>query len=218
MYYLIIDDFSFRLYEPDLVIWDSHPLALGATPSQVFIDGIPQLQNPHVVHKPTSFQHSPKVPNFDKQAQDAVAYEGLPPLAPKKGTLDITVFTNVKSVYQRDLGTIKQTFTAQDESGLGVVVTRNGSIICSGAQATCLAPSIIGSDDYATLDLEGGSLSPGLVSFGSPLGLQHIDQERSTNDGIVFDPLKKPVPKILGGDSAIPRAVDGLQFESRDAL
>ncbi|KAN0081191.1 hypothetical protein V8E55_008815 [Tylopilus felleus] len=28
----------------DLAIWDSHPLALGATPVQVFIDGIPQLE------------------------------------------------------------------------------------------------------------------------------------------------------------------------------
>ena len=28
-------------YDADVVLWDSHPLALGATPIQVFIDGVP---------------------------------------------------------------------------------------------------------------------------------------------------------------------------------
>lgn len=121
-------------------------------------------------------------------------------------------------MYQRDFGTIRQSFVAQDASALGVVVTRNGSIICIGGQAACMVPSIVGNDDYAVIDLEGGSITPGLVSFGSPLGLQHIDQEDSTNDGIVFDPLQEAVPTVLGGDSALPRAVDGLQFESRDSL
>ncbi|KAJ8496327.1 hypothetical protein ONZ45_g12505 [Pleurotus djamor] len=61
-------------WDADLVLWDSHPLALGATPIQVFIDGIPQLDNPFNVQKPASFQHSPKVPNFDDEAEAAIHY------------------------------------------------------------------------------------------------------------------------------------------------
>lgn len=55
------------------------------------------------------------------------------------------------------------------------------------------------------------------MSFGSPLGLEHIAAEDSTNDGIVHDPLIRVVPKVFGPD-VIAHAVDGLQFASRDAL
>lgn len=205
-------------WDADLVIWDSHPLALGVTPSQVFIDGIPQLESPHVIHKPTSFQKSPKVPVFDKEANEAVKYEGLPPLRPRKSTTETTIFTNVKSLYIKTSEAIREAFLAQNETTLGVVVIRNGSMICSGAQQTCLKSSASHDPDVTIVDLEGGSISPAFVSFGSPLGLQHIDQEPSTNDGYVYDPLIKAVPKILGGDAAIVRAVDGLLYESRDAL
>lgn len=54
------------------MIWDSHPLALGATPVQVIIDGIPQLPAKYVVEKPQSFQVVPKVPNFDEEAKKTV--------------------------------------------------------------------------------------------------------------------------------------------------
>lgn len=59
---------------------------------------------------------------------------------------------------------------------------------------------------------------PGLVSYGSPLGLVHIAGEESTQDGEVFDSLMDKLPTILGGNTAVIRAVDGLQFATRDAL
>lgn len=59
--------------------------------------------------------------------------------------------------------------------------------------------------------------SPSLLSYGSPLGLEHIQGERSTKDGTVLDPLTEDPPEILGR-SIIIRASDGLQFSSRDAL
>ena len=49
------------------------------------------------------------------------------------------------------------------------------------------------------------------------MGLNHIDQEESTNDGSVSSPLSLEPPRILGKGSVI-RAVDGLQFATRDAL
>lgn len=66
-------------------------------------------------------------------------------------------------------------------------------------------------------DTAGGSISPGLISFGSPLGLEHIAAEASTNDGTTLDPLTAGVPKVFG-PGAVAHAVDGLQFASRDAL
>ncbi|TFK44771.1 hypothetical protein BDQ12DRAFT_673545 [Crucibulum laeve] len=205
-------------WDADLVLWDSHPLALGATPMQVFIDGVAQLESPYVIPKPANFQRLPKVPNFDKEAHEAVAYEGLPPLFPKKSPLDLITFINVKSVYTHLMGSVHQMFFAQDDGHLGVVITRNGSIVCSGSSEACQKTPGLDHENMFTIDLAGGAISPGLVSFGSPLGLQHINQESSTNDGKVYDPLIRPIPKLVGGDNSIIRAVDGLLFGSRDAL
>ncbi|KAJ3516436.1 hypothetical protein NLJ89_g1119 [Agrocybe chaxingu] len=204
-------------YDADLVIWDSHPMALGATPIQVFIDGIAQLESPFTIGKPDAFQRSPKVPNFDEEARKAITYEGLPPLLPQKRPLDSTiVFRNVESVYKVEEGLMRRSQLDQ-ANVLGTVVARNGRIVCYGEAESCLV-SATEDGPVSVIDLEGGSVSPGLVSFGSPLGLEHINQEPSTNDGNVIDPLRYTVPDVLGGDSAMIRAVDGLQYASRDAL
>jgi imidazolonepropionase-like amidohydrolase len=57
-----------RGLDADIVLWDSHPLSLGATPRQVFIDGIPQLDGT-IVEKSKVLQSAPKTPNFDKEAK-----------------------------------------------------------------------------------------------------------------------------------------------------
>lgn len=98
----------------------------------------------------------------------------------------------------------------------GVVVVNNGRIVCSGGVMSCVSYV---SNRSVNVDLEGGSISPALVSFGSNLGLQEIAGEASTTDGTVYDALSgNKIPKILGGDGSIIRAVDGLQFGTRDAL
>lgn len=199
----------------DLVIWDSHPLALGATPKQVFIDGIPQLESPVSVEKPKTFQKVPETPNFDKEAADAVKYEGLPPLEPIKSVEGAVVFINVKSLTTRGRAGAKSVQSMITESGgPGVVVVHEGKVVCAGAEENC-ASFLSESDE--TVDLQGGAISPGLVSFGSPLGLEEIEAESSTSDGYVYDPFSKGTPEIAGGDTALIQAVDGLTFATRDA-
>jgi hypothetical protein len=135
----------------------------------------------------------------------------LPPLEPKK-QLKTVLFTNVTSVASSGGG-----FTSSQ--GEGVVVVANGTILCSGTSMMCSGlTNSLASHDLNIVDLEGGSISPGLISFGAPLGLSHIDQEPSTNDGSAPDPLLQAVPKVLGGDGVTVSAADGLSFASRDAL
>jgi hypothetical protein len=190
---------------------------LGATPSQVFIDGIPQLKSPHVVHKPQSSQHPPQVPNFDKEAAEAVEYDGLPPLEINVHKSN-TLFTNVKSVFVRAGRDIISLFSAQ-EGKLGVVLVQNGTIFCSGFQSSSSCDSsLLSSGEVHVVDLKGGEISPGLLSFGSPLGLTTIEAEDSTNDGTVYDIFADHIPKILGSGTAMTMAVDGLSFGTRDAL
>ncbi|KAH7927128.1 carbohydrate esterase family 9 protein [Leucogyrophana mollusca] len=203
-------------WDADIVIWDSHPLALGATPSQVFIDGIPQLKLAHMVMKPGSFQAVPKVPNFDKEAAAAVEYEGLPPLGTTKAPSAHVLFTNVNSLVYRDDGDIHEVALAST-SGLGIVLVRDGVVECSGAEARC-TDALLAAPSVEIIDLKGGSISPALVSFGSPLGTEEIASEDSTNDGLVYDPFISKVPDIVGGDQTLIRAVDGLAFGTRNAL
>ena len=201
------------------MLWDSHPLAIGATPQQVWIDGIAQLSAPHLLTKPASLQTVPKTPNFDKEREETLEYDGLPPLAPEPSRAHTVIFTNISSIYLRDGLSVRSAFSGNPSSTSasarrGVVVIQDGHLICASPQpcAAHMRP------DAEYIDLAGGSISPGLVSAGSALGTQEIDQEMSTQDGIVFDPLSGGVPELVGGAGALIRASDGLQFGTRDAL
>ncbi|KAJ7731100.1 carbohydrate esterase family 9 protein [Mycena maculata] len=198
-------------FDADIILWDSHPLALGAAPKQVFIDGIAQIATPYTSVKPKFSQKVPATPDFEREIADAIKYEGLPPLEPKKAESDVVVFNNVGGVFLKDQSTrsVNEVFTSA--SAEGVVVVEKGRLVCSGDCATDLSRS-----DAVHIDLEGGSITPGLVSYGSPLGLSHISGEASTNDGPVFDPLSGNVPEIV--DGSIIKAADGLLFATRDAL
>ncbi|KAF8897048.1 hypothetical protein CPB84DRAFT_1781415 [Gymnopilus junonius] len=201
-------------YDADVVLWDSHPLSLGATPKQVYIDGIAQIENPHASKKPATSQKVPKTPDFSQEVEETIKYEGLPPLDPKKATAAVVVFTDVRSVYLRQGSKIREVVSSSETSKRNVVVVENGQISCIGSLSDC--PSAL-SNGVQKVDLEGGSISPALISFGSPLGLNHINGEPSTNDGTIRDILKSDPPSILG-EGGIIQAVDGLQFQSRDSL
>ena len=200
-------------YDADLVIWDAHPLALSATPKQVFIDGIPQLQNPATLIKPDSLQHVPRTPDFSKEAADAIAYDGLPPLQTGERTNETVILTNVKNVWEKSSsGGIEHILDIQSDTG-GVVILHRGEVICSGSAASCITDERA---DAQIIDLKGGSVLPSLISYGSGLGLLEIPAESSTLDGIIFDPIRGKVPSFLK-DTEI-RAVDGLSFGGRDTL
>lgn len=192
----------------DVVVWDSHPLSLGATPQQVFIDGIPQFELPHVSAKPSFLQNLPNPPNFDEEAASVLNYNGLPPLTPN--SVERAVFINVDSIYTRSEGSL----TVQERPE--VVVTRRGKIVCSGARSACAPHTNEVQDQVVVIDLEGGTIVPGLTTYGTPIGLTEISVEPSTNDGPVYNSLAGDPPAIIGNN--LIRAIDGLQFEGRNML
>lgn len=202
---------------PDIVLWDSHPLALGATPRQVFIDGIAQFVHPHTLSKSSSASEAPKTPDFENEAKAAIEYEGLPPLRPKESTPQTILFTNVSNTWVRKGNKVHSIFndlvSAADRAERGVVGVTAGNIICVTAnECEQFKPRV-----DRIVDLEGGAIQPGLVTYGSSLGLQEIAMEKSTLDGSVFDPLTHTIPKILGEETVI-RAADGLQYQTRNSL
>ncbi|KAJ3788928.1 hypothetical protein GGU10DRAFT_409044 [Lentinula aff. detonsa] len=203
-------------FDADIVLWDSHPLAIGATPKQVFIDGVAQLEGPFVVPKPEVLQHAPKTPDFDEETKAALKYDGLPPLEPKESISDVVVFQNFDSLFLNTRHGVEEIFSAEDYVGPPqIAAVQNGVLSYIGTFEGC---PINLNMSTRTVDLHGGSIAPGLLSYGSRLGLVHIAGEATTQDGEVFDGLMHEIPSLLGGDAAVIRALDGLQFTTRDAL
>ncbi|KAF8630433.1 hypothetical protein AX17_005410 [Amanita inopinata Kibby_2008] len=212
----------------DIAVWDSHPLALGAAPVQVFIDGIAQLDHPQVVRKPSILQQTPANPDWDCEAAQAVKWEGLPPLEGHKrafGKRETIRFNGVNSMWIRDDdGNIVNVFGEDQEDNVegaegNVVVVREGRIDCIGRQqGSCQVDDLNEADEELVFDLQGGSLAPALTTFGSPLGLVELRYEPSTTDGEVKDPLTNGNLPDIVGNGTLMRAVDGLQFSGRNNL
>lgn len=207
-------------YDADVVIWDSHPLALGATPSQVIVDGIPQFDETRAFAKLAAQQHAPQTPDFSEEAQKTLKYDGLPPLEPAESTDGIVIFTNITNVWAKSMDGTGIVSLLEPGEGSGIrepiVVVKGGKVVCSGASAACSQYTV--HPEAVMVNLHGGALQPGLVSFGSTIGLQEISMEESTVDGVALDPLLAEVPAIAGGAGYFTRAVDGLQYGTRDAM
>jgi hypothetical protein len=196
-------------HSKDIVIWDSHPLALGATPTQVFIDGIPQLDSPHIVPKSAHKQVTPLTPNYDQEAVDALEREGVPTLASNSTVSSRVVFTNVSGVWTRDNEGVVKMF-----HGEANCVEIEAGRITSMQKMTECEWRLAGSKDVL-IDLAGGTIAPAITAAGTSIGLQDIAMESSTTDGVV-PTLYGPASKLL--DGALLRAVDGLAYETRDAM
>lgn len=189
-------------YDADLVVWDSFPLSLGATPKQTYIDGIPQILKPHVVAKPAEAQEISPAGSYDDEAAEAVASRGDPDLRPKKSAKNV-VFQDVAALY------LPGRVDATQLGERGDVVIRDGRITCVGQCA------VEQGFDFSVIDLKGGSIAPGLVTVGSYLGLMEIRQEKSTWDGVGYDSLSESSDLIEG---ILVHAVDGVSFGSKDEL
>ena len=203
--------------DADVVLWDSHPLQLGATPRKVWIDGILQIgvdEDGIVIGRgkgDPAFQEVPSVPDWDAERAEVIRWEGLPPLGGRKWTGRV-VFRNVSEVIVRGEEGAESVLK---ESGAAVdVVVQAGRVACVGS--TCGPDQQINAG--VEVDLQGGSVVPGLMSFGSPLGIEEIAGESSTGDGSLYDPFHGDVPNILGDKGGVVRAVDALKFETRNAL
>ncbi|KAH9899532.1 composite domain of metallo-dependent hydrolase [Cubamyces lactineus] len=211
--------------DADVVLWDSHPLQLGATPRKVWVDGILQVGNDsdHVrigLGKTSpEWLDPPQVPNFDVEREAAIKYEGLAPLVPQKVVTGRVALRNVKEVFLRQSG---------DEAGVvvshfGLDGTANAGVThvtVDRGRVTCVGPVCEGEGRNAevVVDLRGGTIAPGMMAFGSALGVEEIESEPSTGDGVLFDPFKGDVPSIMGDYGGLTRVDDALLFGTRNAL
>lgn len=144
-------------FDADVVVWDADPLALGATPVQVFIDGIPQFAAPVELVKPI-VKPIPHLADGDVRVD--------------RRDVEDLVISGITSVL---LPGYEDLVISSDAPAHAVIV--NGSIACLGACTAQVASA------HDIMHLENGYLAPALTAFGSQLGLEEIAAERDTSDG-----------------------------------
>jgi len=185
-------------FDADVVVWDSDPLSVAATPLQVWIDGTAQFKDPVQLSKPLTAPLAPdseleKTPGDPEQLQDVV-------------------FTGVSRVF----------LDGYDEAGahgesLNVAISK-GKITCVG---TCTEELDSASMNCGKLvSLKNGYLTRSFTAFGSYLGLSEIDAEGTTAngpspifsrgvDGLALDTKKLHVAHAYGVTKAISAPQQG---------
>ncbi|GAA5872453.1 hypothetical protein JCM1840_006065 [Sporobolomyces johnsonii] len=209
-------------YDADVVLWSSHPLALGATPQQVWIDGVPQLEKPHPPPPPAEDE-------FERRNGPASASlpESYDPLREQDDGFDFdreadkgkewvkrVKFVNVKEALlpsrAKERGGLISLAEKEGIEGLFEVVVSDGRVTC--LQETCESET---STRIREVDLKGGSLLPTFVGFGPALGLTEMISEKTTTDAPVYDPLfsgELSRTQQQWGPTVAVRAVDGISF------
>lgn len=193
-------------YDADLVLWDSHPLQLGATPQQVWIDGIAQLAAPVAAKEVTHGKAPEPAPlprDYDPYAEQE---DDQDPAVPSTADMhDHVDFVNVAEALVSVGGSVQELKASTNEPF--TVQVRSGEITCVGV---CEA-----SKAATQVDLHGGSLLPPLYAYGPALGLVEIIAEKSTVDNAVFDPLADGELSALQqnwGPRIAVKAIDALEF------
>ncbi|KAI5863757.1 amidohydrolase [Durotheca rogersii] len=148
-------------FDADIVVWDSDPLSVGATPAQVWIDGTAQFDNPIELDKPITPAPSP-IPEAPEAAAEAI-------------TVSEVIFTGVSKSFLSS--EVRQ---SDDSQGLTVVIS-GGKITCVGTCATELESA--SKSGTRVVELRNGYLTRPFTVFGSLLGLNAIDAESDTDNG-----------------------------------
>ncbi|KAK5708530.1 hypothetical protein LTR17_020616 [Elasticomyces elasticus] len=150
-------------FDADIVVWDSDPLSIGATPVQVWIDGVSQFEDPVELEKP-----APK-PMESIMALDTIHDT-------QSEHTDV-VFSGVRTIL---LAGMDQDLSSSDDEASYVVI-RNGTISCIGSCVEAAATAK--KDRVPVVHLRDGHITPPFTAVGSTLGLTEIAGEPSTQNG-----------------------------------
>ncbi|KAI1158588.1 amidohydrolase [Nemania serpens] len=149
-------------FDADIVVWDSDPLSVGATPVQVWIDGTAQYENPVELQKP--IEASAVIP------KDVSITKDDPQSIPDLVITGISKSFITKEFHSTDKG--RRNLTA---------IISNGNITCIGTCTRELAAAKNGGAE--TINLENGYITKPFTAFGSLIGLNAVDSESATDNG-----------------------------------
>lgn len=160
-------------YDADIVVWDSHPLSLGATPLQVYIDGRATLDPSKVEESlpSVSNQKAPEEPKMRLNMAPDVRNEACNKIDDSQSKVVITGIT--KSYVHRTKSSLSNEKMT--------LVLEAGELVCFDTPRNCLSSAVGGQ----TVDLQNGHVLPGLTAVTTALGMFEISAEDRTSDGTI---------------------------------
>lgn len=175
-------------YDADLVVWDAHPLAVGTTPKQVYIDGVETLD--HVKVEASSA-------HVVENGIDALKYLDKPSMRAVLPADDREKFcTSSRTAGQAFVFTgITKSFLDEFPHLMpradGELLTDNLTLVIEGGKVTCLgagpscgtAAAKLSQDSIVSVHLSNSHLTRGLTTVATALGIFEIEQESETGDG-----------------------------------
>ncbi|KAF9872698.1 hypothetical protein CkaCkLH20_09877 [Colletotrichum karsti] len=174
-------------YDADLVVWDAHPLSIGATPLQVYIDGNPQLKHQIVQESMgTTFNEAgtkdtqPVTPKMRTELEPEKR-EAFCSKTKKPATF---VINGITTTFLENHPQVPSTFHDVSGENLTLVINKGG-IACLNTSKNCASAITQASaeGEVTTLDLSNGHVLPGLTALTSSLGMVEIATEPDTGDG-----------------------------------
>lgn len=181
-------------YDADIVIWSDHPLQMGAKPLKVFIDGVPAVDSP--IEQKSDLALAPKsVPEFTGQEISKRKFEN-------QSTI---LFTGVTTSYDASIEKLQNTDPWE-------LLIENGTITCFQLSCTEFYSSNI--ENIPRIHVEDGHILPLVTTLTPSHGLNEMNLESSTGDGILMEAMADGQIGDFRDPQNIPIANDGLQFGS----
>ncbi|KAI0852767.1 hypothetical protein F5Y00DRAFT_272417 [Daldinia vernicosa] len=158
-------------YDGDLVVWNRHPLQVGATPLEVYIGG-----NSVVRASDSLWKASESKPDL-KEAPISRPSD-TPETACIPGQSDI-IIRGSRTSFISDDGLRNE----RPETGNLTIVVRAGRVVCVGEGKCDTAARQAMEDQVPLVDVRDGHILPGLTVVTRQHGLTEMRQEPSTSDG-----------------------------------
>ncbi|KAK8058985.1 hypothetical protein PG994_009433 [Apiospora phragmitis] len=202
-------------YDADIAVWDSHPLSIGATPQQVFIDGVATLKSEDVekatgssmeVHAaPLAPVDVPQMPirKSEREAKDFCT-------SAKKESRSF-VIQGIRESFLDNYPQLSRGVSPSGEVGNLTLVIDKGQLSCLDTHDTCktaVASVATAEDRPMHVQLQNGHLLPGLTALADLIGLKEIAAQESTGNGA-------PSVKEVRDPASIDHAKYGVYLDGK---
>lgn len=131
-------------YDADVVIWDRSPLEIGATPLQVFVDGLPSFEEKDIQPLDIISKDFKKRTQQQSQLIKQIKEDRIMKNLPKEGSRSY-LLTNVGS-----------NLLASHNQHASTMLIKDGSIVCTSEN--CVTNMM--DEEFETIDLQGGYVLP----------------------------------------------------------
>lgn len=209
-------------HDADVVLWDRHPLQLGATPLQVYVDGIAQLDASALMQERNGSDTAPQSADYsaaiDRVRSDtnSIIAQRTKAFPSVQRHVDTAVFEHVGKILHRSGDGARRVESIEYRDSTGMAVYSGGRAVCLGNREKCSGMVPPGAE---RVDLHGGVIAPGIIAYGSTLGLSDIPSEASASDGELQQPsYEEQLDVSRLTQRPIPRAADALTWGGNDLL